>query len=121
MSYIDSRGVAVLPQTLGITPAASLSSVSAAGPGTALDGLSLRSTAVLVVTSGAGVSAGSVQLQGSLDGTNWYNLGSAVSTTTASTVFTPVIVTATAARFVRANVATAITGGTVSASVGLSG
>jgi hypothetical protein len=74
-----------------------------------------------VVTSGAGVSAGSVQLQGSLDGTNWYNLGSAVSTTTASTVFTPVIVTATAARFVRANVATAITGGTVSASVGLSG
>jgi hypothetical protein len=121
MAYIDSHGVAVLPETLGIAPAVSLSAVSATGGGTALDGLSLRSVAVMVVTSSAGVSAGSVQLQGSLDGVSYYNLGSAVSTTTASTVFTPVIVTATGARYVRANVATAITGGTVSASVGLSG
>jgi hypothetical protein len=121
MSYIDPRGVAISPHTMGMSPAPSLTNASATGPGTALDGLSVRSTAVMVVSSGAGVSAGSVQMQGSLDGTNWYNLGSAVSTTTASTVFAPVIVNATAARFVRASIATAITGGTVSATVGLSG
>jgi hypothetical protein len=52
---------------------------------------------------------------------NWYSLGSAVSTTSASTTFTPVIVTGTATRYVRANIATAITGGTVTATVGVNG
>jgi hypothetical protein len=121
MSLQDSHGNATEAQSLGTVPAASLVAKSTAGPGTALDGLCLRSTAVLVVTSGAGVSAGSVQLQGSLDGVNFYNLGAAVSTATASSVFAPVIVTGTAARFVRATIATAITGGTVGAYVALSG
>jgi hypothetical protein len=120
MSYVDSLGNSVQANTNGVRPIASLTAVSATGGGTALDGLAVRTTAVMSVTTSSGVSAGSVQLQGSLDGTNWFALGSPVTTSAASTT-TPVIVTGTAVRFVRANVATAITGGTVLASVGLSG
>jgi hypothetical protein len=75
---------------------------------------------MMVVTTSAGVSAGSVQAQGSLDGTNWYSVGSAVTTSAASTT-TTVVVTNTPARFIQAVIATTITGGTVSASVALSG
>ncbi|HZY60578.1 MAG TPA: hypothetical protein VFE56_12500 [Candidatus Binataceae bacterium] len=120
MAYIDSLGNGIAPYTLGIAPAVSFTAKSATGPGTALDGLAVRANAVMVVTTSAGVSAGSVRLQGSLDGTNWFSLGSAVSTTAASTT-TQVVVTGAYARYVRANVATAITGGTVAASVGVSG
>jgi hypothetical protein len=122
MAYIDSRGVAVQPYTLGITPVASLTAQSAttAVP-TVLDGLSVRTTAVLVVNSSAGVSAGSVQLYGSLDGTAFYTLGSAVSTASASTTFTPVVVSNVPFRYLKAVIATAITGGTISASVAASG
>jgi hypothetical protein len=122
MAYIDSRGVSILPQTLGIAPIASLTAQSAtSATPTVLDGLSLRTTAVMVVNSSAGTSAGSVQMMGSLDGVSFYNLGSAVSTTTASTVFSPVVTTTTPFRYLKAIIATAITGGTISASVGASG
>jgi len=84
MSFMDSHGNSTDAYTAGTVPVKSLSAVSATGPGTALDGLAVRATAVMVVSSSAGVSAGSVQLQGSLDGTNYYNLGSAVSTSSAS-------------------------------------
>ena len=80
----------------------------------------LRQNAVMVVTTSAGVSAGSVQCQGSLDGTNWFSLGSAVSTSAASTT-TQVVVTSAFTRFVRAKIATTITGGTITATVGLNG
>jgi len=120
MAYIDSLGNGIAPYTLGISPIVSFTAKSATGPGTALDGLSVRTVATMVVTTSAGVSAGSVALQGSLDGNSWVNLGSAVTASAASTS-TQVIVSGTAVRFVRANVATAITGGTVAASVGVSG
>jgi hypothetical protein len=106
--------------TLGVPPVVSLTNVSATGAGTALDGLSVRQNATIAVTTSAGVSAGSVQLQGSLDGVNFFDLGSPVSTTAASTT-TQVVVSNAYARYVRANVGTSITGGTISASVGLSG
>jgi hypothetical protein len=85
-----------------------------------LDGLCVRANAVATVTTSAGVSAGSVQLTGSLDGTNYYLLGSAVTTSAASTT-TAVTVTNALVRYVRANVATMISGGTVTVSVGLYG
>lgn len=87
--------------------------------GTAINGGTVRGTAYMVVTSGAGVSAGAVQLQGSLDGVNWFNLGSAVTTNAASTTFAPVIVSGTAVQYVRATITTGITGGTISANVGM--
>jgi hypothetical protein len=120
MAYIAPGANTVEAYSLGQPPAVSLTAVSATGPGTALDGLCVRTNAVMAVTISAGVSAGSVQLQGSLDNQNWFSLGSAVSTTTASTT-TAVTVTNALARFVRANVATAITGGTVTVSVGVNG
>jgi hypothetical protein len=122
MAYIDSRGVAIQPETLGITPVVSLSAQSAtSATPTILDGLSTRTTAIMVVNSSAGVSAGSVQLYGSLDGTVFYALGSAVSTSSASTTFTPVVTTSTPFRYLKAVIATTITGGTITASVGASG
>jgi hypothetical protein len=120
MAVSDSQANVIVQHTLGQAPAVSLSAVSSVGPGTALDGLVIRTTGVMVVTSSAGVSAGSVQAQTSVDGTNWVNAGSAVSTTTASTTFAPVVVTG-AFRYIRATVATAITGGTIGAVVGVSG
>jgi len=120
MSVADSSGNVIVQNTYGLTPLVSLNAVSATGPGAALDGLVIRTTGVMGVTSSASVSAGSVQAQTSLDGTNWVNAGSAVSTTTAGTVFTPVVVTG-AFRYIRATVATAVTGGTISATVGVSG
>lgn len=123
--YTDSRGTSGVPitvQTQGLAPAASLvaQSATSATP-VVLDALSTRTTACMVVTSSAGCSAGAVQMQGSLDNVSWYSLGTAVSTTTASTVFTPVVTTTTPFRFVRALITTTITGGTISATVGASG
>jgi hypothetical protein len=118
--FYDSTGqVSITQYTVGARPLTSLSAVSATGGGTALDGGVVRQNAVMVVTASAGTTAGSVQLQGSLDNTNWYSLGSAVSTTTAAT--TQVTVTTAFSRYVRANVATAISGGTVTVLVGVSG
>jgi hypothetical protein len=120
MSYIDSLGNGIAPHTLGIAPVVSFTAKSALGAGAVLDGLSVRSAAVLVVTTSASTSAGSIQLQGSLDSINWFSLGSPVTTSAGSTT-TQVIVSSAYARYVRANVATAVVGGTAAASVGLYG
>lgn len=118
MAFIGPNGNTIQAQTESLPPIVSLSAVSAVGAGTVLDGLVVRSAAVMSVTTSSGVSAGSVQLQGSLDGVNWFSLGSATSTTSASTT-TQTVVSSAYARYVRANVGTAITGGTVTVSVGL--
>lgn len=120
--YTDSLGNRIDVYSLGIAPVVSLSAKSATtSTPTVLDGLTTRTTAVMVVNSSAGVSAGSVQLYGSLDGTVFYTLGSPVSTTSASTVSTPVVSTSVPFRYLKAVIATTITGGTITASVGASG
>lgn len=122
MAYVDSLGNTLGVYSLGIAPVVSLSAKSATTSTPAvLDGLTTRTTAVMVVSSSAGVSAGSVQLYGSLDGSVWYALGSAVSTASASATFTPVVTTSTPFRYLKAVIATVITGGTISASVAASG
>ena len=96
----------------------SLNAQSAVGNGLALNGGVCRNYHTMVVTSSAGVSAGSVQLQGSLDGVNWFDLGTAVSTDAASETFAPVVVsTPQPVQYLRAVIATVITGGTVTALV----
>ncbi len=120
MAYQNGVGNTIEAYTTGLQPVKSLSAVSATGGGTALDGIVARSIQTLVVTTSSGVSAGSVQLQGSMDNVSWYSLGSAVTTSAASTT-TAVTVTNSLARYVRANVATAITGGTVTAWVAVAG
>lgn len=121
MAYVASGNNSIEAYASGLPPVTSLSSVSTVSAGTVLDGVVIRPNAVMVVNSSAGVSAGAVQLQGSLDGTAWFDLGSAVSASSASTVFDPVVETGVYVRYVRAAVTTAITGGTVSATVGLHG
>jgi hypothetical protein len=69
-----------------------------------------------VVVAGAGVSAGVVVLQGSLDGVNWYTISSL--TLTVPGVFPlPPPSPPIPARYVRAAITTIITGGTISAQV----
>jgi hypothetical protein len=97
----------------------SLGAASAVGPGTVLDAGGCLSNHAMVVTSSAGVTAGAVQLQGSLDGSTWFNMGNPVSTTTANTTFTPIVVSDQPVRYLRANITTLITGGTVTAVVGM--
>lgn len=121
MAVSDGNAAAIVQNTYGQAPVQSINAQSTVQNGAAYDGLVTRTVACMVVVSSTGVTAGSVQMQGSLDGTNWYNLGSAVSTTTASTVFAPVIVNATAFRLLRAAIVTLISGGTISASVACSG
>jgi hypothetical protein len=89
MAVSDQFSNAIVQNTYGQPPLVSLTNVSATGGGTALDGLVTRTSAAMVVVSSAGTSAGSVQMQGSLDNVNWFNLGTPISTTTASTVFRP--------------------------------
>lgn len=120
MAYTTSDGSTIEATTAGVPPIVSLSAVSATGAGAVLDGTVTRQNAVISVTTSAGVSAGSVQLLGSLDGVNFHQLGSAISTTAASTT-TAATVADAFVRYVKANVATAITGGTVTVSVGLAG
>lgn len=90
----------------------------AANPGTIpfLDNQVDFANHTMVVVAGAGVTAGSVQLQGSLDSISWFNLGTAQATTAAGTTAT--FVTGAACRYLRVSIATGITGGTISASVG---
>lgn len=90
----------------------SLPAGSTTGAGTALDNNGSCANHTLVTVASAGVAAGAVQLQGSIDNVNWANLGSPV-TLTASTVQTASVVAAF--QFVRANVSTTVTGGTVAA------
>jgi|ERR1700730_13375133 hypothetical protein len=118
MAFYDQQGNALVGYTQGLQPLVSLSAVSATGPGAALDSVTCRGNVIMIVNSSAGVTAGSVQMQGSLDNVSWVNIGTAVSTTTANTVFPPVVATSQFVRYVRANIATPITGGTISASVG---
>lgn len=120
MAISDSNSNSIVQNTSGTVPALSLTAgTSAVSAGAPLDGGAVRTTAVMQVTAAGSPTAGAVQLQGSLDGTAWYPLGSAQTITTAGTTVT--VVTNSATRFARASVTTAIAGGTVAATVGLAG
>jgi len=65
----------------------------------------------VAVTTGT-ITAGSVQLEGSFDGVNWYPVGTAVSLGTGGTFTLPATGTPpTPARYVRASVSAVVTGG----------
>jgi hypothetical protein len=98
-------------------PIVSVLNGSAIANGLALDNKSCRQTHTIVAVTSAGVSAGGVQLQGSLDGVSWYPIGAALPTAAASTVFQQ-STASIPARFVRATISTAITGGTVTCTIG---
>jgi hypothetical protein len=74
-----------------------------------------RAAHTMAIVGSAGISAGSVRLDGSLDGTNWFQL--IVATAAAASAVTPASVGNTPARFVRATIAVAVVGGTVAVSI----
>ncbi len=117
MAYTNGVGNTIQAYTTGMPPAHSLTAASATNATSkVLDGVVVRTNSILVVVTGTGVSAGAVKIQGSLDGTNWYTIGSALSVSAASTVYSQT--GTTPARYFRAIVSTAITGGTVDAWIG---
>ena len=119
MPLVGSDGNYVT-QSVGGTPGfVSLAAVSAVSSGAVLNGIGAHNNHTMVVVSGAGVSGGVVALQGSLDNQSWFNLpGTAtVTTSTANTIFAPVVITDCPVQFIRAAITTIITGGTISATV----
>lgn len=72
----------------------------------------------MVVRGSAGVSAGAVQLQATVDGTNWFNVGTPVTVAASTNTGFYTTLHATA---VRATVSTAVVGGTVTVDLAIDG
>jgi hypothetical protein len=85
--------------------------------GTALDSGGFNTASAMVVIASAGTTAGVVQLQGSMDGINWYVL--ATDTLTAAGVTT--VQGVGMFEYLRAAITTPIVGGTIQAQVAYSG
>jgi hypothetical protein len=110
-----ATGVAVVAN--GIAPLSSFSAQSAVNTtGSALDNGVARANHSLWVVAGAGVSGGVVTLMGSNDGVNYFATSCTVTTSSASTAYAANLANFPF-RYVLAKITTAITGGTVSASV----
>jgi hypothetical protein len=115
----------------GFQPVASLVAQSAIQSGVMLDNTGVRNNHSLVVTCTAGVTAGGVvQLWGSQDNVNWFGVLNnaatpvivAITTTTAGVVVTNIATAVlTPIRYLRAQITTAISGGTITAYVASAG
>jgi hypothetical protein len=98
-------------------PLTVLSGVSTTGAGNlVLDNGCSKACHSLIVTTGASVTAGTVKLELSHDNTNWFTTSVSLSTTAQNTVYAGQVAD-TPAQYVRANITSGITGGTVTASV----
>ena len=124
MAYTQGSNT-VEAYTNGLPPILSLNAASAANTnGTVLDGLCVRSSAVIQIAASTGVTAGAVQLQSSLDGQNFWNVGSPITVTAPGTTAESYSLPANSGnigRYFRASVSTAVTGGSVSVWIGTSG
>lgn len=86
-----------------------------------LNGLAVRETAVIraTFTATTAVLPGLWRPFGSLDGVNFFSLGSPLTITAAGTQYA--VISNAFVQYVRAQVTTTVTGGTISATVGLNG
>jgi hypothetical protein len=89
----------------------SLSAASAVGAGAVLNEGACRSNHVMVVTGNG--AAGTVGLEGSLDQSTWYSLGSVDVASYAA----PLFVSNSPAQFLRASITAGVTGGSITATV----
>lgn len=94
-------------------PITSINAQSAAQTGLVLDGGLIRLAPLCVITSSGGVSAGGVYFDGSIDGVNWFNI--ATQNTSAANTTWQLTSASIPARYLRARIVTAITGGTITA------
>lgn len=87
---------------------------TAVAPGLTVDlGVVFSQPVAQVATNGA-VATGVIVLEGSLDGITWYTIATSAALTTADVVLTATI----PARYLRTNITTLVTGGTVTSKVG---
>lgn len=106
-------GAGLVTTTGTLIASTTLSAQSATGAGTVADFGSGKQQISLAITASAGVSAGAVALEVSQDNTNWFR-GTPVTQSAPGVTQTN---QGGAWRYARANVTTAITGGTVSATL----
>jgi hypothetical protein len=109
-----TQGYQLAVTTGALASVVSLNAVASTGAGAVVDFGSAKAQISLAITASAGVSAGAVALEVSQDNTNWFRI------TPAATQSAPGVTEATktgAWRYARGNVTTAITGGTVSATI----
>ena len=108
-----TQGYQLAVTTGALASVVSLNAVASTGAGAVVDLGSAKAQISLAITASAGVSAGAVALEVSQDNTNWFRV-------TPVTQSAPGVTEATktgAWRYARGNVTTAITGGTVSATI----
>lgn len=106
-------GAGLVTTTGALIASTTLSAASSTGAGTVADFGSGKQQITIAITASAGVSAGAVALEVSQDNTNWFR-GTPV------TQSAPGVTQANqggAWRYARGNITTAITGGTVSATL----
>lgn len=108
-------GSALVVTTGTLVSSLSLNDASATGAGTVADFGAAKTVVTMVVTAGVGVSAGVVALEVSQDNVNWYRHVTSV-TTNAPGVYQAGTLDL-AMRYARANITTAITGGTIDATL----
>ena len=94
----------------------SLTAQSSIQQGSTLNNGVARANHTLAVTTGTGVSGGVVTLMGSNDNVNFFTTSATITTSAASTVYA-VNLANFPFQYVAAKITTAITGGTISATV----
>lgn len=93
----------------------------AAGTGGMIDCVVPNSFQSIVVVANGTASAGAVQLQGSMDNVNWFNIGTALTVPTSGTGATAAQIGNIPCRFVRGIVSTNVTGTNVDVWIAASG
>lgn len=123
---VSTRGNFLSVGEGAVTPGTSLTAASAVAPGTVIDFGSASLAATFQVVGSAGITAGAVQFMGSIDGITFTPLGTP-TTAGGGTAANPLTVAAStsyvmsfngvAIRYLRCDVSTAFTGGTVTAKI----
>jgi hypothetical protein len=114
MAIYDPDGNLTEEVATGTTPFTSLLAQSAVGDGLVMVGGAVRLNHAMWIVPTAGVTAGAVQFQGSLDNVNFVNLGEPVTVTGPFSGLTqPSPILGQPLQYLRAAVTTAIVGGSV--------
>lgn len=111
----SALGNSLLVSTGTLAASTTLNAASSISSGTVVDYGSARSNFTLVVVASAGVSAGVVAIEVSQDNTNFYRHTTTV--TTSAPGVSQITMTGFAFRYARGAITTAITGGTVTATL----
>lgn len=109
----------------GQNASTSLPAGSGAGTitGTVVDFGAIYANVLAVITASATLTAGTILIEGSIDGNTWYQINSVDATATFTAAGTKPFVASpmVPARYARARVSVALTGGTIGVMIGAAG